>query len=93
MSIPTYKINRNQLVMLCDTNQSNACAELIMRKDKNGGVHSDWWGHPTTRVLMDGTTIVTLPCNAHNIGVLYNECGAEPDCTDEVTKTEFLFSG
>lgn len=90
MDVPKYKLVRSNMVMVCDTPRSEACATLVMLRDKNKTHNSDWWGHPTIRSLHDGTMVLSVPSNIHNIQLM-KECGAKPDRTDSKTMNRLMF--
>ena len=90
MTPPTYRLIRNEIVMVCETPEAIACSELIELKDMNATVHSEWWGHPKISALPDGSMLVTLPSNVHNVCLL-KECGALADRTDPKTMNRLAF--
>lgn len=81
MTPPVYNLHLNDIILYCNTPESVACGELIMLRDRNKTHHSDWWGHPTLKASPDGTSIISLPCNVHNL-TLMGECGAVSNRND-----------
>ena len=87
---PKYVLRRNRIVMVCDSPQTKACAEMVLRSDRGGGKDSLWWGHPSVSSMPDGTSILSVPVNAHNICHMY-EYGAVADMGDEMTAERISF--
>lgn len=91
MSTPRYKFIRNDIVLVCDTDDALVCAEIMRMRDRRGTQNSDWWGHPVFSTRMaDGCTIVSVPVNVHNISLIH-ECGALPDRSDASTMERIAF--
>ena len=90
MSTPTYKLIRNDIVMVCETSQAEACGNLIVVKDRNKSRHSDWWGHPKVTALPDGSTMIVVPSNINNL-MQMKDCGAKADRTDKKTMDRLAF--
>lgn len=90
MSAPQYRLRRNEVIVLCDSEQSLACADLVGRRDKNGSRESDFWGHPAFSNLPDGTPVFRLPMNVRNLAVLH-ECGAVAASDDTETMQRLAF--
>lgn len=90
MSAPRYTLTKNELFMVCDTPEAEACAELIKRRDKDGGQFSDWWGHPSFGALPDGTMTIRLPANVRNMSLLHAS-GALPNRGDPATARRIAF--
>lgn len=90
MSVPTYLIRRMDVSVLCDTPQTVALAELVGNKDRRGHRESAWWGHPSFSALPDGTVILHLPMNVHNLALLH-QCGAVPALGDPETCRRLAF--
>ena len=90
MPSPKYVMRRNELSVLCDTPEARALGELVASRDRNGGMISDFWGHPSFSALPDGTVLFCLPANVRNMSVLH-ECGAVPAPDDPETQRRLGF--
>lgn len=90
MPPPTYILRKTEISLLCGTPESDACAELVRRRDKKGDRESDFWGHPSFDGMPDGTLLVRLPLNVRNMAVLH-ECGAVPSREDAETARRMAF--
>jgi len=53
-------------------------------------MHSEWWGHPSVTSKVDGSTVISVPSNVHNLALIHR-CGATPDRTDLNTKQRLSF--
>ena len=86
-----YILKNNEIQLVCDSQEAQACCELIRMRDSKGSIHSDFWGHPTFNVrLSDGCTLVSLPVNVQNISVVH-DCGVFPDRSDKETMQRLSF--
>lgn len=85
VTTPLYVLRRNEIVLVCKTEQDSACARAIMLSDKNGSRESPWWGHPTMTGMLDGTAMLRVPANSHNILLMY-DYGARANMKDQLTR-------
>jgi superfamily II DNA or RNA helicase len=83
-------IRKTDVSVLCDTPEARALGELIGLRDRNGGMESEFWGHPTFSALPDGTVLAHLPMNVRNLSVLHG-CGAVPAPDDPETQRRLAF--
>lgn len=90
MPPPKYVIRKMDVSVLCDSLESLALSELVASRDRNGGMESDFWGHPAFSALPDGTVLFHLPMNVRNLSVLH-ECGAAPTLEDPETARRLAF--
>jgi len=90
MPIPKYILRRTDAAIFCDSPESLALSELAGIRDKNGSRESDWWGHPSYSALPDGTPLLHLPVNVHNLSLLHR-LGAVPASDDPETQRRIGF--
>lgn len=81
---PKFVVVRNDLFMICQDNNARRIANLALKFDNERSRDSQWWGHPETGTLSDGTPTIRIPFNSHNYYLLMS-LGAEPNFDSELT--------
>ena len=90
---PTFIIRRNDILMLLDSPEAKGVSSIINALDRNGKRDSELWGHVSYTVTPDGTSMMHLPMNSHNLKQVV-ESGADANANDaETLKRVSFFSG